>query len=245
MQEQAKAAATAAPEGGGFDTAEIIDKSGIVIYIALGILATWGVYNIIMLYRTLGKKSLPQKESDALLDQVRDKLITKADPKGAIEVCQEPVHWHSALAQLMAVAIRNRNKGLAKVKQLLVMDFHTEVISGLENRLASISTAARMGPLLGLLGTVMAMIAAFGRMGANAKPDPMSLANSISLGLIATAAGLLIANPLMILGNDVAGKLRRLRDRTERQLSDFLEILEQDSSGRGQRPQSRAAMPRA
>jgi biopolymer transport protein ExbB len=243
MQEPTKAATSAAPHS-GVDTAEIIDKSGIIIYIALGILATWGVYNVIMLYRTLGKKSLPPKEADALIDQVREKLTVKSDPKGALEICQNPTHWHSALAQLISVALRNRSKGLAKVKQLLVMDFHTEVISGLENRLASIATASRMGPLLGLLGTVMAMIAAFGRMGSNAKPDPMALAGSISLGLVATAAGLLIANPLMILGNDVGAKMRRLRDRTERQLSDFLEILEQDTSNRAQRAPSRAT-PRA
>jgi biopolymer transport protein ExbB len=236
MQEPTKAAAGAGGHG-GMDIGTIIENFGVVIYVALAILATWGVYNVIMLYRTLNKKGLPQKQADALVDQVRDKLITKSDPKGALEVCQDPAHWHSALAQLISVAIRNRSKGLAKIKQLLVMDFHTEVISGLENRLASISTASRMGPLLGLLGTVMSMIAAFGRMGSNAKPDPMALANSISLGLIATAAGLIIANPLMILGNDVAGKLRRLRDRTERQLSDFLEVLEQDLNTRSSRPQ--------
>jgi biopolymer transport protein ExbB len=145
----------------------------------------------------------------------------------------------------MAVAIKNRGKGLAKVKQLMVMDFHTEVISGLENRLASIATAARMGPLLGLLGTVMAMIAAFARMGSGGRPDPSALAQSISLGLWTTAAGLLISNPLMILGNDVQGKLRRLRDRTERQLSDFIEILEQlEPAGRAARGGARVPLSR-
>ena len=32
---------------------------------------------------------------------------------------------------------------------------------------------------------------------------------------------------MMIVGNDIHARLRRLRDRTERQLQDFLEILEQ------------------
>jgi biopolymer transport protein ExbB len=36
----------------------------------------------------------------------------------------------------------------------------------------------------------------------------------------------LIANPMMLIGNDVHARLRRLRDRTERQLQDVLEILE-------------------
>ena len=36
---------------------EIIDAFGYVIYVALALLAVWGVYNAILLYRTLKKKS--------------------------------------------------------------------------------------------------------------------------------------------------------------------------------------------
>src|SRR5258708_33545258 len=156
-------------------------------------------------------------------------------------VCQGPPYWHTALAQLMAVALKNRNKGIAKIKQLLVMEFHTEVIAGMENRLASISTIVRMGPLLGLLGTVASMIGAFGRIGGSEKVNPNALAHDISLALWATGAGLLIATPMMIVGNDIHAKLRRLRDRTERQLQDFLEILEQlENQGQRNAPGSRS-----
>ncbi len=126
----------------------------------------------------------------------------------------------------MAVALKNRDKGLAKIKQLLVMEFHTEVIAGMENRLASISTIVRMGPLLGLLGTVASMIGAFGRIGGAEKVNPTDLAHDISLALWATGSGLLIATPMMIVGNHIHAKLRLLRDRTERQLQEFLDILE-------------------
>lgn len=232
-----------APEShGGINVPDIIDNAGIIIYISLALLAVWGVYNVIMLYRSLAKKGISTKEADTLITQVRE-LVSKGNVREAVEVCQDPAHWHTAIAQLMAMSLRNRSKGLAKVKQLLVTDFHTEVISGLENRVASLATAARMGPLLGLLGTVMAMIAAFARMGAGGKPDPISLANSISLGLWATGAGLLIANPLMMLGNDAQARLRRLRDRTERQLSDFLEVFEQ-AEARSRNPAARVASPR-
>ena len=40
-------------------TIKIIDAFGYVIYAALAILAVWGVYNGILLYRTLSKKTLP------------------------------------------------------------------------------------------------------------------------------------------------------------------------------------------
>lgn len=238
-------AAKVARGSGGLDIPGLIEQFGIVIYVSLALLAIWGVYNSILLYRTIAKKGMADKDADALVDGVKDRLLNKNDPKGAIELCQDPAHWHTALAQLIAVSVKNRAKGLAKVKQLLVMDFHTEVISGLENRLSSIATAARMGPLLGLLGTVMSMIAAFAKMGGGGRPDPAALAQAISLGLWTTAAGLLISNPLMILGNDVQGKLRKLRDRTERQLSDFIEVLEQlEPAGRSGRPSARVPLSR-
>jgi biopolymer transport protein ExbB len=201
----------------------IIDSFGYVIYAALAFLAVWGGYNAILLYRSLSKKTL--KDPKPLIQQVQE-LCQARKFDAAISVCQSPTYWHTALGQLIAVALKNRGKPLSKTKQLLVTEFHTEVIAEMENRLGSVSTIVRMGPLLGLVGTVASMIAAFGRIGSSAKVNPNALAADISLALWATGAGLLIANPMMLIGNDVHAKLRRLRDRTERQLQEVLDILE-------------------
>ena len=220
---------------------EIIDKFGYVIYVALALLAIWGVYNAILLYRTLEKKSL--NNAAPFLEKVRESLKgSKFD--AAIATCQDPAYWHTALAQLVAVALKNRDKGIAKVKQIIVMEFHTEVIAGMENRLATISTIVRMGPLLGLLGTVASMIGAFGRIGGAEKVNPNALAADISLALWATGSGLLIATPMMILGNDIHAKLRKLRDRTERQLQEFLDVMESTEPSRNG-PASRSGTVRA
>lgn len=231
---------------GGTPITRIIDGFGYVVYGALSLLAVWGVYNAILLYRTLAKKSIG--DAKPLIDRVRE-FVRAGRPEPAVAACQDPAVWHTALAQLMAVALKNRDKGLAKIKQIIVMEFHTEVIAGMENRLASISTIVRMGPLLGLLGTVASMIGAFGRIGGSEKVAPQALAADISLALWATGAGLLIATPMMILGNDIHAKLRKLRDRTERQLQEFLDVLEQAEAGTrpGNAPRSgtvRAVLPR-
>jgi biopolymer transport protein ExbB len=231
-------------------TIKIIDSFGYMIYGALAILAVWGAYNGILLYRTLSKKTLT--DPDPLLGQVSE-LCQAHKYDAAVSVCQSPAYWHKALAQLIAVALQNRDKGLAKIKQLLVTEFHTEVIAGMENRLATISTIVRMGPLLGLLGTVASMIGAFSQIGSSEQVNPRTLASQISLALWATGAGLLIANPMMLIGNDVHARLRRLRDRTERQLQEVLEVLEprdhsepaQPSRGvRGEISSPRATSPR-
>ncbi len=202
---------------------KIIDHFGSVVYGALAFLAVWGTYNSILLYRGLGKKSLP--DAATLIDQVRE-LCKAKKFDAALTLCQSPSYWHSALGQLIAVAIKNRDKGLSKIRQMVVSEFHSEVVASMDNRLASVSTVVRMGPLLGLLGTVASMIAAFNRIGGSEKVAPQALAQDISLALWATGAGLLIANPMMLIGNDVHARLRRLRDRTERQLQEVLEILD-------------------
>jgi biopolymer transport protein ExbB len=225
------------------DITRIIDAFGYVIYAALAVLAIWGVYNAILLYRSLAKKTLA--DAGPLLERIGT-LIRAGKTEAAIAACQEPAYWHTALAQLVAVALTNRHRGIAKIKQLLVMEFHTEVIAGMENRLASIATIVRMGPLLGLLGTVASMIGAFGRIGGSEKVSPNALAADISLALWATGSGLLIATPMMIAGNDIHARLRRLRDRTERQLQDFLEILEaSEAAGARATSASRPAAARA
>ena len=225
---------------------EIIDAFGYVIYAALGLLAVWGVYNAILLYRAIGRKSIGSAAAP-LIQQVGTSVETgRVD--AALAVCQGPPYWHTALAQLMAVALANRAKGLAKIRPLLVMEFHTEIVAALDNRLATLSTIVRMGPLLGLLGTVASMIGAFGRIGGADKVAPQQLANDISLALWATGSGLLIATPIMILANDIHARLRRLRDTTERQLQDFLEVLEHAENPQAARtarqPAGRATTPR-
>ena len=128
----------------GLSVTKIIDTFGYVIYGTLAILAIWGVYNAVLLYRNLGKKSLKNDEAANLIGQVRE-LCMKGNFQGAIDLCTGPHYWHAALAQLMAVGLRVRDKGIAKVKQVLVMEFHTEIIAGMETRLATISTIVRVG----------------------------------------------------------------------------------------------------
>ena len=226
---------------------EIIDAFGYLIYAALGLLAVWGVYNAILLYRSIRRKAIGSNAAP-LIQQVGE-AIQAGRTDSALAVCQGPPYWHTALAQLMAVALANRPKGLAKIKALLVMEFHTEIIAALDNRLATLSTIVRMGPLLGLLGTVASMIGAFGRIGGAEKVAPQVLANDISLALWATGSGLLIATPIMIVANDIHAKLRALRDQTERHLQDFLEVLEaaenpNPAPARTARSAGRAVAPR-
>ena len=203
---------------------QIIDAFGYVIYLTLAVLAVWGIYNIILVLGGLRRASLNTRPNP-LLKQI-EPLLEKGQFEEAIQVCRNPQFRFTALGQLVGVALQNRTKSLTKIKQLLVSEFHTEIIAPMEIRMASIGTIVRLGPLLGLLGTVASMIGAFGRIGSSAKVNPTSLAADIALALWATGGGLIIATPMMIVGNAVHARIRRLRDNTERQLTEVFDMLE-------------------
>lgn len=220
---------------------QIIDAFGFAIYFALGLLAVWGIYNIILVLGNL-KKATIKGRPNPLLKQI-EPLLEKGLFDEAIQVCRSPQYRMTALGQLVAVALQNRSKSLGKIRQLLVSEFHTEIIAPMEIRLASIGTIVRMGPLIGLLGTVASMIGAFGRIGSSSKVNPTALAADIALALWATGGGLIIATPLMVVGNSVHARIRRLRDNTEQQLAEVFDLLE-DTNAIGHKAQPAVAAAR-
>jgi len=63
----------------------------------------------------------------------------------------------------------------------------------LDRNLWVLDTAVTLGPLLGLLGTILGMIGSFNILGTSGTSDPMAVSGGIAHALIATACGLTIA----------------------------------------------------
>ncbi len=87
----------------------------------------------------------------------------------------------------------------------------------LEARMGGLASCASLAPLVGLLGTVMGMIQSFDVMAnspAGAKPN--ELAGGISVALITTAGGLIVAIPIIMLHGFlkslIDGKIGQLED---------------------------------
>jgi biopolymer transport protein ExbB len=70
-----------------------------------------------------------------------------------------------------------------------------EKITSIEVGMSSIKIIASISPLIGLLGTVVGVLGAFEAVAATGLGDPSSFASGISLALVTTVMGLIIAIP--------------------------------------------------
>ncbi|WP_371192788.1 MotA/TolQ/ExbB proton channel family protein [Glaciecola sp. SC05] len=69
---------------------------------------------------------------------------------------------------------------------------------------------AAIAPLLGLLGTVLGMIATFQQITLFGTGDPRIMAGSISMALVTTAQGIIAALPLILMHSIVAGRAKSI-----------------------------------
>ena len=112
----------------------------------------------------------------------------------------------------MQVVLGSVNLSYAQLRQLATELIQQEVMADLEHRLSWIATVIKSGPLLGLFGTVLGMMAAFGRIGTGEKVQPSQIADEISIALICTAMGLLTAIPFSYVLATLNIRVRTLQD---------------------------------
>ena len=65
----------------------------------------------------------------------------------------------------------------------------------LHQKIGWLSLIANVAPMMGLLGTVSGMVAAFRVIATSKNPDPAELADGISMALLTTLFGLIVAIP--------------------------------------------------
>ncbi len=96
------------------------------------------------------------------------------------------------------------------VQLTLVKDQISKKMLQLEKGLSTIKTIASIAPLLGLLGTVIGVLSAFEEISKLGLGDPSIFAGGISLALITTVGGLIVAIPHYIGYNYLIGILDHL-----------------------------------
>ncbi len=195
---------------------------GDACYLFLAINFIWGLYNIIVGFRRVNELSFSTHDEQAeFMDQVLEPLRA-GQYDTVIQLCNEDVR---ALPQLIELAVQGRGLGYDQMRQVVTEVLQRDVMGDLEYRTNWVATVIKCGPLLGLFGTVLGMLAAFGRIGTGEKVQPSQIAAEISIALICTAMGLGTAIPFNLLLASLTARIRRFQDALGAGLARALDVL--------------------
>lgn len=139
----------------------------------------------------------------------------KALNMGNIDSAREFVKKaHGKVALVLRTVLCKEHQNRESAEKSLEALFSAEVPK-LESGLTWISVFAATAPLLGLLGTVMGMIELFDVITMHGTSDPKLLAGGISVALVTTEAGLIVAIPLQLLHTFLQNRADSLRSHME------------------------------
>ncbi len=125
----------------------------------------------------------------------------------------------NALGRVLSVYDENKNADVETL-ELKLDEAILKETPALERGNALVRVLSVVAPLLGLLGTVTGMINVFQQIQLYGTGDPKLMAGGISMALVTTVLGLIMAIPLVLLHSVLAGRTKAL-----------VQILEEQSAG--------------
>ena len=109
------------------------------------------------------------------------------------------------------LTVYNANKAVdVETLELKLDEAILKELPSVESGINIIKIFAAIAPLLGLLGTVLGMIATFQQITLFGTGDPRIMAGSISMALVTTAQGIIAALPLILMHSIVAGRAKSI-----------------------------------
>lgn len=186
---------------------DIINSGGIIGWVIVG-LGCLGLLLVILRAIFLQSASVARGKIQKSVSQ----LVSKGDVESAMKVCKKE---KGATSRVLMDTLRNLGRQRDHLEDIISESILHE--SATLNRFgAFILVIAAVSPLLGLLGTVTGMISTFDVITEFGTGDPRLLSGGISTALVTTELGLIVAIPLLILGNLLGGWSNRIKDDLEK-----------------------------
>jgi biopolymer transport protein ExbB len=162
---------------------------------------------------------------------LRWRRVVPSEVEAAVESCQAPEdvpmlrrvceQHKSPISRLLLLAAEHLDWPKAEALDAIQTRARQE-IARLERGLVVLEIIVGIAPLLGLVGTILGMMTAFGNVGRAGQIDPAELAKGISLILRATLFGLLIAIPSLVFWSYYSKKVESIAVEMESLCDEFL-----------------------
>jgi len=187
-------------------TMDVIESGGMIgwVIVVLGLFALLLVVLRAFFLSGAGSKTMP----------VTKATLAELQSKGIEATLEFLKNKKGAAARVMKATVRNLGRDREHVEDIVAESIMHES-ERLDRFGSAIMVIAAVAPLLGLLGTVTGMIATFDVITEFGTGDPKLLSGGISIALVTTELGLIVAIPLLLLGNLLNGWAERIKDGME------------------------------
>lgn len=145
-------------------------------------------------------------DGDELLDEIKKLYTVGGDAEAARKACLE---IGGAMGRVFARGLKNAHRDADAIEMAMEQEAANE-LPALEANMPVIKTIVNIAPLLGLLGTIAAMITSFRAASQTGLSNPTQVLGGISEALISTATGISLAVLGFLLFNYFANQSKKI-----------------------------------
>lgn len=197
------------------ETFNFLAKGGVMMIFIL-LASIIGVAIVIERYVFLSKEKASMKK---LFNIAREK-IKKGSIRDIIAVCDAE---NSVSSNILKTAVEAYLNGASKEDiENSIEDISKIEIPVLNRYLYLLGTMVTVSPMLGLLGTVLGMIKSTTVLAEKGLASPSELLAGIAEALITTAAGLIVAIPLLVLYNYLTNRAQEIIEEIEANVTEII-----------------------
>jgi len=177
----------------------------------------FGLGVVIERFWTLSRASINTRK---FMEKTRSALDEGGIPK-AMEVCEQT---RGPIASIFHAGLMRSNRGIDQVEKA-IMNAGAIEMSFLEKGLIWLATVISIAPMLGFTGTVQGMVQAFDAIAAANDISPAIVANGISVALLTTLFGLIVAITIQFFHNYFVDRIDHIIVDMEESSTEFIDAL--------------------
>jgi len=157
--------------------------------------------------------------------KITDVVIAKVEAGQGSQALEAVKDFKGSTARVIKATLRNITRDRDHIEDIVTESILNES-SNIDRFGNFVLVLAAVAPLLGLLGTVTGMIATFDIITTHGTGDPKLLSGGISEALVTTMLGLIVAIPLLLLGNLMSGWAQSIKDSMEQSALHIVNLFE-------------------
>jgi biopolymer transport protein ExbB len=198
---------------------KLVDYGETLIFIMLGFASILAF--AVGLERTIVFRINSNKKTDSFVRELIDHLRNRDIGAAADLIKMYGMNVYTRFVEFSIDCVKKAHQGLPDLMAGKILE--EKII--LEKRLTILNTLGNNAPFIGLLGTVLGVIKAFHGLGTLGSTGADVVMRSISQALLATAAGLFIAIPVVMANNFFTKKTKIIIQHLEILSSEFNAII--------------------